>query len=149
MKRLWHYRNENIDVVQTNISENQVDVLEVLHNLASREINEVLVEAGATLVGSFLDNNHADEMIIYMAPHLMGDSGRGLAKLPSITTMNDRLALEIEETRLIGSNIRIKANHYIISHLYVNNRSSQKDGKACIAADTLTTFGEIKQSSEF
>ena len=102
-------QNENIDVVQTNISENQVDVLEVLHNLASREINEVLVEAGATLVGSFLDNNHADEMIIYMAPHLMGDSGRGLAKLPSITTMNDRLALEIEETILIGSNIRIKA----------------------------------------
>ena len=71
------------------------------------EINEVLLEAGATLAGSMLDAGLIDEMIIYQAPVLLGDAGRGLFKLPLIASMADRRELELIETRRVGQDVRL------------------------------------------
>ncbi len=106
IKKLQH---DNVDVVNTNISVNQVDLKDVMRDLANRGINEVMVEAGSTLVGNLLDQGFVDEMIIYIAPHILGDSGRGLAKLSSITTMRDRIALELIENKIVGNEIKIVA----------------------------------------
>jgi len=77
--------------------------------LAEQEINEVLVEAGPTLAGSFVQAGLVDELIIYMAPHLMGDGARGLFSLPGLRRMADRVTLEIRDLRRVGGDLRITA----------------------------------------
>lgn len=86
-----------------------VDLDALLAALAAREINEVLVEAGATLAGALLDAELVDELIVYMAPLLLGDGARGLAHLPTLTRMADRLEVAWRETRALGRDWRITA----------------------------------------
>jgi len=86
-----------------------VDLGIVLDYLASREINEVLIEAGPTLAGAALAAGLIDEMIVYMAPHLMGDGGRGLCHLPGLEHMADRIDLTISDIRAVGRDWRITA----------------------------------------
>jgi diaminohydroxyphosphoribosylaminopyrimidine deaminase/5-amino-6-(5-phosphoribosylamino)uracil reductase len=87
----------------------RVGLRAALEFLAEQEINEVLVEAGPTLAGSVVQAGLVDELIIYMAPHLMGDSARGLFSLPGLRYMADRLVLEIRDLRRVGRDIRITA----------------------------------------
>jgi diaminohydroxyphosphoribosylaminopyrimidine deaminase/5-amino-6-(5-phosphoribosylamino)uracil reductase len=96
-------------VVTLPTGEHGLDLREVLHYLASQEINEVLLESGATLAGAMLEQGLVDELIIYQAPHLMGDSARALFKLPGIQQMSQRLSLDISDVRQIGPDIRITA----------------------------------------
>ena len=86
-----------------------VDLPAVLQLLAERQVNEVLVETGATLSGSLLRAGLLDELIIYMAPLLMGDQARGLFHLPGLDTMAQRVELEIDEMRAVGRDWRISA----------------------------------------
>ncbi|MBV2101121.1 MAG: dihydrofolate reductase family protein, partial [Candidatus Thiodiazotropha sp. (ex Codakia orbicularis)] len=71
--------------------------------------NEVLLESGATLAGAMLEQGLVDELIIYQAPHLMGNKGRGLFLLPGIARMADRIALQVTDLRQVGTDIRITA----------------------------------------
>jgi diaminohydroxyphosphoribosylaminopyrimidine deaminase/5-amino-6-(5-phosphoribosylamino)uracil reductase len=87
----------------------QLDLSAVLEQLAAREINEVLLECGPTLAGAFLQAGLVDELIVYLAPHLMGDSARGLFRLPGLERMQDRIALEWLDVRQVGSELRITA----------------------------------------
>jgi len=90
-------------------SEGRVDLASLLRYLARREINEVLVETGPTLAGAFLEAGLVDEIILYLAPHLMGDAARGLFRLPGLERMRDRIALRIRDLRMVGSDLRITA----------------------------------------
>lgn len=76
--------------------------------LAEHEINEVLLEAGPTLAGAALTGGLIDELILYIAPHLMGDEARGLFQLPGLTRMEHRIPLTIEEVRRIGPDLRLR-----------------------------------------
>lgn len=87
----------------------RLDLHEVLQFLASQEINDVLLECGATLAGAMLEQELIDELVIYQAPHLMGSSARGLFTLPGIEQMSQRIALQITDIRQIGPDIRITA----------------------------------------
>ncbi|MET0121057.1 MAG: bifunctional diaminohydroxyphosphoribosylaminopyrimidine deaminase/5-amino-6-(5-phosphoribosylamino)uracil reductase RibD [Candidatus Thiodiazotropha sp. 6PLUC9] len=87
-----------------------LDLNEVLQFLASQEINEVMLESGATLAGAMLEQGLIDELIIYQAPHLMGNSARGLFTIPGLEQMSQRIALQITDLRQIGPDIRITAN---------------------------------------
>jgi diaminohydroxyphosphoribosylaminopyrimidine deaminase/5-amino-6-(5-phosphoribosylamino)uracil reductase len=87
----------------------RVGLLAALRYLAEQEINEVLIEAGPTLAGSAVQSGLVDELIIYMAPHLMGDGARGLFSLPGLRHMADRVPLEIRDLRLVGRDLRITA----------------------------------------
>jgi len=84
-----------------------VDMESVLDKLGQLEINEVLLETGATLSGSMLNAGLIDEMIIYMAPVLMGDKARGLFNLPVFDSMTKKIPLEIKDIRAIGEDWRI------------------------------------------
>ncbi|MGB0721935.1 MAG: bifunctional diaminohydroxyphosphoribosylaminopyrimidine deaminase/5-amino-6-(5-phosphoribosylamino)uracil reductase RibD [Gammaproteobacteria bacterium] len=77
--------------------------------LADRGINEVLVEAGPGLGGALLALGLIDEMIVYLAPHLMGDGARGLFSLPDLERMEQRIALEIVDIRRVGPDLRMIA----------------------------------------
>ncbi len=83
---------------------------EVMQTLASQEVNEIHVEAGATLCGALLQERLVDELIIYMAPHLMGSNARGLLNLPGLEHMQDRINLTIKEIRAVGKDWRITAH---------------------------------------
>ncbi len=87
----------------------QIDLKLLLSDLASKEINLLHVEAGSVLSGALLKNDLVDEIIIYMAPHIMGDGAKGLFHLPELKQMKDRIALSIKDVRSIGNDIRITA----------------------------------------
>lgn len=81
----------------------------VLDVLAARDVNEVHVEAGAGLAGGLLEAGLIDELVIYMAPHLMGDNARGLFTLPGLDKIQDRINLDIRDIRAVGKDWRITA----------------------------------------
>ena len=85
----------------------QVDLTALMMMLGNREINEVLVEAGAVLSGALLKADLIDELIIYMAPKLMGDAARGLFHLPELETMAQNIDLHIIDIRAVGADWRI------------------------------------------
>lgn len=86
-----------------------LDLTAVLQRLAVLECNDVLVEAGARLAGALLEARLVDELIIYMAPHLLGHRGQPLAELPGIALMQQRLPLTITGLRAVGEDWRIDA----------------------------------------
>jgi len=101
--------SDAVTVITQSNANGQLNLGHVLDELGQREINEVQLEAGATLSGAMLDAGLIDELVIYMAPHLMGDGGRGLFHLPGLTEMQQRVNLSISDIRAIGSDIRISA----------------------------------------
>ncbi len=88
---------------------NSVSMEAVLDTLAEMEVNEVLLETGATLSGAMLQQGLIDELIIYMAPVLMGDNARGLFHLPGLEKMVDKIQLEFTDVRVVGKDWRITA----------------------------------------
>ena len=86
-----------------------VDLGQLMAELGRREVNEVLVETGAVLSGALLRAGLIDELVIYMAPVLMGDAARGLFHLPGLDVMADRLHLDINDIRAVGKDWRISA----------------------------------------
>lgn len=91
-------------------SELGVDLGAVLARLADREMNEVMVEAGPRLAGALLAAGVIDELVVYMAPHLMGDKARGLFELPWLAKMEDRVGLDIHDIRAVGRDWKITAS---------------------------------------
>lgn len=87
----------------------QLVLTDVLDALAQDGITEVHLEAGATLTGAFVAQGLVDELVLYVAPHLMGSDARALFNLP-FTRMNQRLALQISDMRAVGHDWRITAH---------------------------------------
>lgn len=81
----------------------------VLKDLSDLEVNSVLVECGATLAGSWLRSGLADEVITYLAPSLLGDAARGLARIPGVDVLDQRVRLQFKDVRPIGPDLRITA----------------------------------------
>ena len=77
--------------------------------LAGQQANEVHVEAGASLCGALLEQQLVDEIVVYIAPHIMGSDARGLFCIAGLERMADRIELDISDVRQIGSDLRITA----------------------------------------
>ena len=84
-----------------------LDLGAVLQLLGARGVNEVQVEAGATLAGALLAANLVDEILLYVAPVLLGDRARPLFDGLRIDEMTQRMRLDIVETRRIGQDVRV------------------------------------------
>jgi diaminohydroxyphosphoribosylaminopyrimidine deaminase / 5-amino-6-(5-phosphoribosylamino)uracil reductase len=87
----------------------KVDLAVMLTTLAARGINELMVEAGAALNGSLLREGCVDELLIYQAPVLLGDAGRGMFALPALTTLTDAKRLHIIERTSVGDDQFLRA----------------------------------------
>jgi diaminohydroxyphosphoribosylaminopyrimidine deaminase/5-amino-6-(5-phosphoribosylamino)uracil reductase len=85
----------------------RLDLQEVMSFLAEQQINELLVEAGPTLNGALLAENLVDEWVVYMAPCILGDQGRGLFNLPGMNTMADKKTLNMTDVRQVGSDLKL------------------------------------------
>ena len=80
----------------------------VLQYLAKeKEVNEILVESGPTLAGNLLQAGLVDELVIYMAPVLLGQEAKALLNLAGIHSMDARTKLEYTDTRMVGQDFRI------------------------------------------
>lgn len=79
----------------------------LLAELAEREINEVQVEAGATLAGGFLAEGLVDELLLYLDPSVIGDSGRALFRIPMLDSLDRRTRWRILDQRSVGSALRL------------------------------------------
>ena len=100
-------RDAGAEVKSFPSAKGQVDVGEVLEELANREINEVLVEAGPALAGHLLDKELVDELVIYQAPHIMGSQTKRLIDTPTWTELADRLEMQVTDYRRVGADTRI------------------------------------------
>lgn len=98
----------HVELLHLPASTGFVDLRKLLTVCAERQINEVLVEAGASLAGAFLRAGLLDELIIYMAPKLLGSEARGLFELP-LQRMAGALPLKISDIRALGKDWRITA----------------------------------------
>ncbi len=97
-------------IICTQNENNQIDLDALMSLLNQHEINDLWVEAGATLAGEFFKNNLVDEFILYQATKLMGDQARNLVNLPNFSTMNDIITLKLHSVTQIGDDIRL-INH--------------------------------------
>lgn len=108
-----HSDHQGIEIVSLPDSSylggsDQVDLPALLALLAKKECNSVLVEAGAELAGAFVHAGLVDELVIYMAPKLLGSSARPLLSLP-FDRMDQQVELDIQDIRQVGGDLRITA----------------------------------------
>jgi len=107
----WPHFVEQVQLpmVQTNDSEEKIDLHALLTLLAQRGLNDTLIESGAYLAGAFIEQNLVDELILYQAPKLMGGDGKNLVEMPNVTLLAQAKALSITDVRQLGCDIRITA----------------------------------------
>jgi diaminohydroxyphosphoribosylaminopyrimidine deaminase/5-amino-6-(5-phosphoribosylamino)uracil reductase len=102
-------RAAGAEVLHLPVVSERMNLKQLLEHLAARDVNEVLVEAGATLCGELLRAGLVDELVLYLAPHLLGSDARGLFNITGLADMDQRIALDIQDVRAIGKDWRITA----------------------------------------
>ena len=95
-----------IHLLTTGLDE-RVDLNAAMELLGQLEFNEVIVEAGATLNGELLRDGLVDEWVVYLAPCVLGDRGRGLFHLPDLELMSDRYQMSLKDVRRVGKDVRM------------------------------------------
>jgi len=99
-----------IEVLTLPDSEGRIDLQALIPALGARGINELHVEAGAKLNGALLAAGVVDELLLYLAPCLLGDPARGVAEFATgVARLSDRIALAIHDVARIGDDIRVRA----------------------------------------
>ena len=98
---------DGIDAIAVPRRAGMLDLRAVLAQLALREVNELQVEAGATLCGALLEEGLIDELLLYVAPVLLGERGRPLFAGIDPATMADRIGLKLVETVHVGPDLRL------------------------------------------
>ena len=97
------------EVVSLPDGEGRVALDDLMAALAERGVNEVHTECGPTLSGALLESGLVDEVVVYLAPALLGDAARGMFTLPRVAAMRDRIGLEITGVERVGADLRIDA----------------------------------------
>lgn len=90
-------------------ADGRVDLVALLAELGRRGINELHAEAGFRLNGALLAAGLVDELLLYLAPCLIGDAARGLFDLPALKSLQDKRQLTISDARMVGADLRIVA----------------------------------------
>jgi diaminohydroxyphosphoribosylaminopyrimidine deaminase / 5-amino-6-(5-phosphoribosylamino)uracil reductase len=85
-----------------------IDLVALLSELASRDINEVHCECGPNLGGALLEAKLVDELLLYTAPHLLGHGATPLVHLKALSSMAERTSLKIHEVTRIGDDLRVR-----------------------------------------
>jgi diaminohydroxyphosphoribosylaminopyrimidine deaminase/5-amino-6-(5-phosphoribosylamino)uracil reductase len=102
-----HAGFEHAECVAVAAQEGHLDLHAVLRELATRGVNELQVEAGATLCGALFQHGLVDELLLYISPILLGDQARPLLALPSITDMAAGRRLRVVDQGKIGEDLRL------------------------------------------
>ncbi len=95
------------EVVVLPDASGKVDLAALMGELARRGMNEVHVEAGVKLNGALLAAGLVDELVVYLAPRLIGDSGQGMFALPPLAGLDRAPRLELRDVQRIGTDLRM------------------------------------------
>ncbi len=102
-------RRAGAQVVRIKSEKGRVSLAGLMDYLVTRGVNEVFVETGATLHGALLEAGLVDELLIYLAPAVLGDTSRGMFKLPPLDDLAQKIGLEWSDLRRIGPDVRLMA----------------------------------------
>ena len=102
-------RARGAEVVVLPNHDGKVELPALIQELARRGCNEIHVEAGYKLNGSLLAEGLVDELLIYMAPCILGDTAKGMFHLPPLETLAGRKNLKITDIRQFGDDVRVLA----------------------------------------
>jgi diaminohydroxyphosphoribosylaminopyrimidine deaminase/5-amino-6-(5-phosphoribosylamino)uracil reductase len=104
---LWPPGTDHLALPDAN---GRVDLPALMRTLGERGINELHVEAGGKLNGALLDAQLVDELLLYVAPSLIGDPARGIAEFPApLAHLCGRIALSVRDVVKVGDDLRIIA----------------------------------------
>jgi len=107
--RIAELESANVEVV--SLPESESWLLNVFAHLAKEyEINEVMVEAGATFSGVLIEAGLVDELVIYMAPMLLGDNAQALLRLNPLDKLSEAKKMKLTDVRQIGQDLRLIYN---------------------------------------
>ncbi|HEY6864289.1 MAG TPA: bifunctional diaminohydroxyphosphoribosylaminopyrimidine deaminase/5-amino-6-(5-phosphoribosylamino)uracil reductase RibD [Burkholderiales bacterium] len=102
-------RARGAEVICIPNAQGKTELASVMRELGRRGINELHVEAGTRLNGSLLREGCVDELLVYLAPSVMGDTGRGMFALPEPAALDRLVRLEMRGAERIGDDLRILA----------------------------------------
>jgi diaminohydroxyphosphoribosylaminopyrimidine deaminase / 5-amino-6-(5-phosphoribosylamino)uracil reductase len=101
-------RDRGAEVIFLPNENGKVDLPQLMQELGRRQLNELHVEAGAKLNGSLIREACVDELLVYLAPQLLG-VGLGMFELPALERLEEKITLKFHEIRQIGEDVRILA----------------------------------------
>lgn len=108
--RLEALRARGVEVaLVATTRDSRVDLASALATLGAMEINEVLVESGPRLAGALLQARLVDELVLYVAPSLLGSEARALAQLPGLDRLDQRVRMRFTGAQPVGADLRITA----------------------------------------
>jgi len=90
----------------------KVELPDLFRELARRELNEIHIEAGHKLNGSLVNEGMVDELVLYLAPSVIGDAARGMFNLPELTDLEGRRRASITDVRMVGEDVRVVARFH-------------------------------------
>lgn len=108
-RRAAALRERGAEILCLPHADGRVDLVALLAELARRGVNEVHVEGGFRLNGALLAAGLVDELLLYLAPCLIGDAARGMFDLPALKSLQDKRRLLINDVRMVGTDLRILA----------------------------------------
>lgn len=98
---------ETVTQISVPLRDSQLDLVALMMVLGQRQINSVWVEAGATLAGALIQAGLVDELIVYVAPKLLGNDARGLCQLAGLTQLADAPVFAFRDIRQVGDDVRL------------------------------------------
>jgi diaminohydroxyphosphoribosylaminopyrimidine deaminase/5-amino-6-(5-phosphoribosylamino)uracil reductase len=101
-------RFDRVERIAVDAIDGKLDPGAILAALAAREVNELQVEGGPTLSGSLLAGGFVDEILLYVAPILLGDTARPLANLPPLASLANAAKLTRVDEAIIGPDLRLR-----------------------------------------
>lgn len=111
MEKIDKLEKMGVNVIPIEQSDQgRVNLVDVMTTLAQLECNEILVEAGSILNGALIQAGLVDELIIYIAPSLLGSNARDMFQLPELSSLDQKFTLKIDDVRMIGQDIRVIAH---------------------------------------
>jgi diaminohydroxyphosphoribosylaminopyrimidine deaminase/5-amino-6-(5-phosphoribosylamino)uracil reductase len=96
------------EVIQVESDDSRIDLQAVLKQLASRGCNEVLIEAGPSLSGRLIELGLANELLIYMAPVVLGAAARSMFSTSTLESMAARWNFQVQDVGRSGPDIRLR-----------------------------------------
>jgi len=101
-------RGPGVEVLVCRAAGRRIDLAQVMRELAAREVNDLLVEAGPQLSGELLRQGLVDQVVVYLAPDLLGGGGaREMFDLPGLESLDDRHRLQFADLRRLGRDLRL------------------------------------------
>lgn len=101
------YLDRGVEVWVLHTDQRRVDLPALMKKLAAEGVGELMVEAGAGLNGALLEAGLVDELVVYLAPCVIGNSAQGLFDLPELSSLSNKINLKLTDLRQVGQDVRL------------------------------------------